>query len=181
MFLVSAILLLPFSLVFGWIFAVIIHELFHLVILKLLNITIFQITIKASGAVIRTDTMQPLEEMVCALAGPIGGCMGLLFINVYPYVAVFSFILSVYNLIPIYPADGGRVLRCILTIIYSDDVAKVVSDRTDKVIKLLILICAILWLLKLNCKPLIILCVASFLLIVLFKNSLQWKRKNSTM
>ena len=54
------------------------------------------------------------REVVCILAGPLGGLSLLLLCRRFPRVAICGMLQSVYNVLPIYPLDGGRALRGIL-------------------------------------------------------------------
>lgn len=61
-----------------------------------------------------TGPMRYWEESVCAISGPLGSLLILLFARQLPLVAVCVVIQSLYNLLPIYPLDGGRALKCLL-------------------------------------------------------------------
>ena len=60
------------------------------------------------------------QELLCAMAGPVGG-MFLLFLGKwYPELALCALAQSCYNLIPVYPLDGGRILKCFVNIVVPD-------------------------------------------------------------
>ena len=58
------------------------------------------------------------EECLCALAGPVGGFLLLSMCRIYPELAVWGMFQSIYNLLPVYPLDGGRAVRCIALILF---------------------------------------------------------------
>lgn len=122
-YLALTLLLLPFRWVLAWFTAVAVHELSHLLMLRLLGLTIYNISFDINGAKIEAEHMMNYRELLCALAGPLGGCLLVLFIRVYPELAVCGVLQSVYNMLPIYPLDGGRILRCILNIITHNSVS----------------------------------------------------------
>lgn len=117
LYLAAMVLFLPGSwLISAW-FAALFHEICHLAALIFLRHPVRRIILSASGAEIATEPMRPSHELICALAGPLGGMSLLLFVKQWPMVAVCAWIHSLYNLLPIYPSDGGRALRCGLTLV----------------------------------------------------------------
>lgn len=106
------LLLAPLDLVFSFYAAAAIHELCHILALRLFHIPIYSMTLSISGAVIQTAPLPPKQEFLCAAAGPAGSFLCVLFLRFLPLVAIFGLIQGIYNLLPIYPMDGGRMLRC---------------------------------------------------------------------
>ena len=113
----SACFLLDYRWVLGWIIAAAVHELFHCLALILCRQEICSIEIGMWGAEIMTDAMSARKEVICALAGPVGGLLCLLCSKIFPRLAVCAFVQSAFNLLPVYPLDGGRALRCFLELI----------------------------------------------------------------
>lgn len=109
-----AIFLLPAPVLFGWFAATAVHELCHIAMIKFYGVKLRSISIAITGAAISTDAMMPIQELFCALAGPIGGIFPMILINVFPYFALSAAIQSVYNLLPVYPLDGGRAVKCLI-------------------------------------------------------------------
>lgn len=114
LYLACIILLIPFRLIVAWTVAVTVHELSHLAALKACKVGIRSVRVRASGVLIDTEPMENLKESICAAAGPLGG-LSLLFVARWlPCAAVLACVHSLYNLLPIFPLDGGRALRCVL-------------------------------------------------------------------
>lgn len=131
-FLALAFLVLPVWWVFAWMIASIFHELCHYIALKLTGCPIYGVEIGNRGVIIETEIAGNKKALFCAMAGPLGGLILTLFAPRFPRMAICAFLQSVYNLIPIYPMDGGRALRCVLN--------KFCSKRIDKIEKWLTIV-----------------------------------------
>jgi len=125
---------LYFLFLFG---SVLLHELGHAVVSKRYGVRTLEIVMYPIGGVARVDrTPEPAQELWIALAGPavnfaIAGAilLPLYFTgqilspeklrvpsdaNVLQLIAIGNLWLALFNLLPAFPMDGGRVLRAIL-------------------------------------------------------------------
>lgn len=111
-----ALLLLLFPL--NWLSAVflaaIFHELCHVLAVKLLKGNIRNFHVHWNGCVLEVDRFKDVHQFVSILAGPLGSLSLVLLHRIAPRIAVCGFFQGIYNLIPLLPLDGGRLLRHIL-------------------------------------------------------------------
>lgn len=92
-------------------FAAMIHELGHIAMLWCWGKRICGIRILPFGARIDTEFLSGEEGIFCALAGPAAGLLLLFFWRWIPKVSFCALVQSGFNLLPVYPLDGGRALR----------------------------------------------------------------------
>ncbi len=104
------------------------HELSHSIVAKRYKIHIESITLFIFGGVahMRGEPPHPRSELLIAIAGPLSSLLlsGIFFLiaiyttegtrALFSYLSQINFILAIFNLIPGFPMDGGRVLRSIL-------------------------------------------------------------------
>ena len=105
------LLVLPIKWLIAALAAAVFHELCHVGAIRLCGGKILGLSIGGGGAVIKTEPMEQGKALFCALAGPFGGLCLLLAARWIPRTAVCAGIQSLYNLLPLYPLDGGRALR----------------------------------------------------------------------
>ena len=110
--------------------SVFLHELSHSLVAKYFNIPVKEINLFIFGgvAVIEDEAPSPKVELLIAIAGPIMSLLlGVIFLslaNLYPesslgygiliYLSIINFGILIFNLIPAFPLDGGRVLRAVI-------------------------------------------------------------------
>ena len=85
----------------------------------------------------------PLKEFVCILAGPVGGFVMLLFVRWLPRTAVCCLVHSMYNLLPVYPLDGGRALRIVVSTCVPVCVVNRCCAVFERGVKLLVVLMAV--------------------------------------
>lgn len=109
-----ALLILPLPLLSSLFVAATIHELGHYLALCWMGVRIYGISINPFGAVIETDVMSPGKEALCALAGPAGSFLLVASHRIFPEIALCALVQGCFNMLPVYPLDGGRALTGIL-------------------------------------------------------------------
>ena len=115
--LVLLLLVLPVQWMIPAILSAVFHESCHMLAIRCMGGEVIQIRIGSGGIQMEMHGMNALRELVCAFAGPAGSMLLVLTRKLYPQLAACALIHGLFNLIPVYPLDGGRILRCILKII----------------------------------------------------------------
>lgn len=86
------------------------HELCHYCAARILGIPILGISLDWLGAKMELPPMLPGEEVLVASAGPAGSMFLIFFSSLYPQLALCGLVQGAFNLLPIRPLDGGRIL-----------------------------------------------------------------------
>ena len=107
------ILLFPLSWIIAIVVAAFIHEMGHYIAVRCCGRKISKFKIGLTGALLETGDLSAGQEFLCTLAGPLAGLLPMLVMQWVPRVAFCALIQSLFNLLPIYPLDGGRCLRCL--------------------------------------------------------------------
>ena len=108
-----SLLILPLRWLLAVLLAGAVHELGHYVALRLCGVNVSNLRIGIGGARMTVGDMGRWQELLCALAGPMAGLSLILLARWLPRTAVCACIHSAYNLLPVYPLDGGRAVHCI--------------------------------------------------------------------
>lgn len=107
------VLTLPLQWILAAWIAAAFHELCHYAAIRLCAGEPKKISVKAHIASITIPEMSRGKELLCAAAGPLGGFLLLILLPVCPRIALCGLFQSLYNLMPVYPMDGGRILCCL--------------------------------------------------------------------
>lgn len=111
--------------------SVLVHELSHAAVARSRGLAVESITLFIFGGVahIRSEAEAPRDEFAIAVVGPIASVLigGLSWLAaralgaadmppraILEYLGMVNLMLAIFNLLPGYPLDGGRVLRAIL-------------------------------------------------------------------
>ena len=122
-----------YSLIFGWQFAIglvlllFIHEMGHALVMKLKGIPVgglIFIPMLGAAVFMRQMPKNAQDEAEVGIAGPIAGaiasgaCLALAQLTphtttIWAALAYFGFFMNLFNLVPVLPFDGGRILGAI--------------------------------------------------------------------
>lgn len=115
--------------------SVLLHELSHSLVGKRKNIIVKSITLFVFGGVAEmvSEPKKPADEFDMAIAGPVASIVlagifwgissfeiGVAGVAIAHYLFLINGILAVFNLIPAFPLDGGRIFRSALWAKYKD-------------------------------------------------------------
>ena len=107
------LLILPLQWVAAFIIAALWHEFCHLAAVYLCGSRVERVQISPTGTVMDTPPLSTVRELICTLAGPMGGFLLIFLARSFPRLALCGAIHSLYNLLPMFPLDGGRAFRTI--------------------------------------------------------------------
>ena len=141
--------------------SVLLHELGHALVSRRFGIKTTEIVLYPIGGISRPERKpKPAEEFWISLAGPFvnlviaGALLGYLYLtgslvapeemlkptdhNLLERIAAGNLILAVFNLLPAFPMDGGRVLRALLARHRGEDEATRIAAATGQALAFLI-------------------------------------------
>lgn len=140
---------------------VILHELGHALTAKRFKIVTKSITILPIGGLALMEKLpeKPIQELWVAIAGPVVNVVIAILLFIYLYIAggileniniehlqtlkgngfllnlfIANIILAVFNLIPAFPMDGGRVLRALLAFKYERVIATKIAASIGQIL-----------------------------------------------
>ena len=123
--------MIPFRLLFAALVSAAIHELGHMTAFRLLRLEIYSIDIGIHGAKIHGQPLSEKQEILCAAAGPLCGLLLVPFFRWIPAVSLCAAVHTFYNLLPVFPADGGRILRSGAKLLLKEKLADSVSTAIE--------------------------------------------------
>ncbi len=138
------LLLIPLRWILAWVIAAMIHEMCHLGMIYLTGGCVNGFRIGPNGAQIHSYPMPCWKEMLCAAAGPAGSILLLLFARWFPGVAICGMLQALWNLIPLYPLDGGRVANCLISLVFPRYAHRIIKAIRAITICVLTVACVVL-------------------------------------
>jgi stage IV sporulation protein FB len=123
------------------------HEAGHFLALKLFHTPVrsLSVTITGLSAVCDRTELTYGAEALCVLAGPLFGAL-LAFSAAaagYNLLAGVSMLLTLFNLIPVYPLDGGRLLELIMSYIFGVATGEKVARTVGAAVSFLLFVLGI--------------------------------------
>ena len=94
--------------------AMALHELAHAAAMLACGGRIRRLTLRFADLHMEAAGLGYRQEFFAALAGPLANlACGAAFRVCWPAFAAYSLILGLYNLLPVWPLDGGRMMGCL--------------------------------------------------------------------
>ncbi len=145
------------------------HELGHALTAKRFNIKTLDITLLPIGGLARLESMpeKPAQELAVAIAGPMVNIV--IAIVLYPFIShqlneefikevsgitkhsflfnlfIVNIFLSVFNMLPAFPMDGGRVFRALLSFKLQRHVATRLAATVGQMMAILFVVAGFFW------------------------------------
>ncbi len=111
------LLTLPLKWILAALIAAAVHELCHYAAIRLLGGSASAVQLTGNAAIMPVASLSSWKELLCTLAGPMGGFLLVFLLPVFPRIALCGLLQSFYNLLPLYPQDGGRALKCLASML----------------------------------------------------------------
>jgi stage IV sporulation protein FB len=130
------------------------HELGHAVAARAMGVPVGTISLHALGGQVETGRSTPARSLGVSLAGPAAGLsLGLVVLSLGPILPSDAFTehvvadllwvnlgWSVFNLLPLYPLDGGNAMRSGLSLVMVERRAWLFTAGTGVVVGALVLV-----------------------------------------
>lgn len=149
------LLMIPLPWMMAWFLSAAFHELCHCIAVWICGGHIERIQIGLFGAEIQSCIENNWQSAFCSLAGPMGGLFLLLFADTFPRLAICALIQTVYNLLPVCPLDGGRMIRSFLSAFCSDQIVNNICQIIEISVFVIMSVFTLSMIWKLGILPLI--------------------------
>lgn len=163
--------------ILGIIFSILLHEISHYMFLKLYKVDVKYLELSIIGGILDIEevNLSLYKKLIVNLAGVVANLLIIIIITFFNieslnYLITYNVVIIIFNLIPIIPLDGYRILNDVLSVIYDDNYTFVLVKRID----LFCLFMMLLVLLILKIYGLFL--IWSFLLLKYFKYNIDDKK-----
>jgi zinc metalloprotease MJ0392 len=167
---------------------VIIHECFHLLAGIVLGYKVKSLKIMPLGVSvgfkekeeeyntkIRKSNMNNVKKIIILLMGPISNIViaGMFLVLNKPEPVYINIVIAIFNLLPIYPLDGGQILNRILRIFHSNFESYKISNSINNIMMSILTALASIGLLY--AKNIAIIFIVIFMWYLIIKENIKYK------
>lgn len=157
-------------------FFIILHEIAHILIATLLRIKIREIELLPIGVNAKyTGRISVIKELLISIAGPLASFLFYKFLK-QDYLRKINLFISITNLIPLKPYDGGRIIHSIVGLIINEKKSDEFCIKMQKIFLNFLTILAIIILIKSKNYYLVIACIY---MICIIKEELKNEKFNA--
>lgn len=126
---------------------ILLHEYGHCLAAKYLNYEVIDITMLPMGGVARISIpVRPAHEIFVALAGPFVNVLLIPILYLFSYendlmynIHMINIVILVFNLMPAFPLDGGRVFRALCCFVTNRYYATLITGRIGQFLAVLLI------------------------------------------
>lgn len=127
------IMTVPVKWLFASVMAAMVHELGHICAVRLCGGEIRNVEIRLGSVCMHSAPMRPWCSIACIAAGPVMSFALVPLIRFAPRVAICGLVQGLYNLLPIMPLDGGRLLRELTGLLWKPKTASIICKAVEMV------------------------------------------------
>ena len=127
------IMTVPLKWLLASIMAAIVHELGHICLVRLCKGSIRNVEIGPGGVCMYCVPMKPIHSILSIAAGPVMSFALVFLIRFAPRVAICGLVQGLFNLLPIMPLDGGRLLREVTGLVWKPKTAAFICKAVEMV------------------------------------------------
>ena len=163
-------------------FFIALHEISHLIVVKIMNIRTGDFRLHCLGATLEIkdyDSLSLKEQIVICLAGPVFNIlMSIIFFIIFYFfrndfllmIMEVNLALAVFNIMPMYPLDGFKLLVSIFSLKLSCIHANKVSNAISYIVNIIFIIISMLFLIHRNISGIFIIIICCFSIFKTFKD-----------
>lgn len=131
---------------------------------------------------IKKANMLEIKKIAIAIAGPLTNLIIILIISIIKVpevqkeiITYTNYLIMIFNLIPIYPLDGGRILKGILYIMFGKEKSEKYTNNISKTI--MMICCATSSILILYTKNIAIFLISIYLVVITVREELKYQKR----